>query len=146
MSSTNKESSKVIIMRAEKRTFRIGILAQKVGVEQFVIRFWEKAFGVRSKRSSGRQRLYTEEHLALFQKIKTLLYERGFTIAGAKEELSKQNTKTVVGSKVTTLNREPKKTPDTSMLSNEIVSLQKKLLQGDLILPEGLKKETFADD
>lgn len=74
-------------MKMERRKFRIGELAQKVGVEQFVIRFWEKEFDIRSKRSAGGQRFYDERDYKYFKKIKELLYQKKFTIAGAKEEL-----------------------------------------------------------
>ncbi len=71
----------------ERRKFRIGELARKIGVEQFVIRFWEKEFDIESKRSHGGQRFYDEKDFRKFKKIKELLYEKKFTIAGAKEEL-----------------------------------------------------------
>lgn len=74
-------------MKMERRRFRIGELARKVDVEQFVIRFWEKEFDIKSKRSTGGQRFYDEKDLQRFQKIKELLYAKKFTIAGAKEEL-----------------------------------------------------------
>lgn len=74
-------------MKMERRKFRIGELAHKVGVEQFVIRFWEKEFDIKSKRSNGGQRFYDEKDYKYFKKIKELLYQKKFTIAGAKEEL-----------------------------------------------------------
>jgi len=74
-------------MKMEKKKFRIGELADKVGVERFVIRFWEKEFDLSSSRSTGGQRFYTEYDLQVFTKIKTLLYEEGFTISGAKKKL-----------------------------------------------------------
>ena len=74
-------------MKMERRKFRIGELSQKIGVEQFVIRFWEKEFDIESKRSNGGQRFYDEKDYSRFKKIKELLYEKKFTIAGAKEEL-----------------------------------------------------------
>ena len=82
-------------MKMEKKKFRIGELADKVGVERFVIRFWEKEFAISSTRSTGGQRFYTETDLALFQKIKQLLYEEGFTISGAKKKLSSSHYATV---------------------------------------------------
>ena len=75
-------------MKMEKKKFRIGQLAQQVGVERFVIRFWEKEFGLASSRSTGGQRFYTEADLELFKQIKTLLYNEGFTISGAKKKLA----------------------------------------------------------
>lgn len=74
-------------MKMEKRKFRIGQLADKLGVERFVIRFWEKEFGIKSTRSTGGQRFYDETDLSRFQAIKELLYDKGFTIAGAKKIL-----------------------------------------------------------
>ena len=75
-------------MKMEKNKFRIGELADKVGVERFVIRFWEKEFALSSSRSNGGQRFYTEYDLSVFMNIKTLLYEEGFTISGAKKKMS----------------------------------------------------------
>lgn len=74
-------------MKIEKRKFRIGELARQVGVERFVIRFWEKEFQVKTWRSHGSQRFYTEDNLKTFLLIKSLLYEQGFTISGAKKQL-----------------------------------------------------------
>ncbi len=75
-------------MKMEKKKFRIGELAEKVSVERFVIRFWEKEFGLTSSRSDGGQRFYTEHDLSVFMSIKKLLYEQGFTISGAKKQLA----------------------------------------------------------
>lgn len=74
-------------MKMEKKKFRIGELAQKVGVERFVIRFWEKEFGLESERTTGGQRFYSNEDLSLFTQIRQLLYDKGFTINGAKKQL-----------------------------------------------------------
>ena len=75
-------------MKMSKKKFRIGELAEKLGVERFVIRFWEKEFGVTSSRSSGGQRFYDDEDYLLFCTIKQLLYNEGFTIRGAKKQLA----------------------------------------------------------
>lgn len=70
-----------------KRQFRIGDLAKELKVKKFVIRFWEKEFNLKSDRSQGGQRFYTHEDLNIFLTIKDLLYNQGFTIAGAKKQL-----------------------------------------------------------
>jgi len=75
----------------QKRLFRIGDLAEKLAVEKFVIRFWEKEFNFKTHRSEGGQRFYSDDDFARFQHIKELLYERGFTIAGAKKEIYKKD-------------------------------------------------------
>lgn len=90
-------------MRMQKRQFRIGDLAKHLDVEKFVIRFWEKEFGVSTTRSDGGQRFYSEEDLDTFKKIKTLLYEQGFTIAGAKKQLSQSDLPQIYGSRKTTI-------------------------------------------
>lgn len=74
-------------MNIEKNHLRIGQLAQQVGVEQFVIRFWEREFKIKARRSPGGQRFYTQEDVEEFQKIKKLLYEEKFTIDGARAVL-----------------------------------------------------------
>lgn len=75
-------------MKMKKKKFRIGELAQKLGVERFVIRFWEKEFDLASARSTGGQRFYDTDDFAIFSQIKQLLYEEGFTISGAKKQLT----------------------------------------------------------
>ncbi len=89
-------------MRMQHAHFRIGELAQKVGVERFVIRFWEKEFKLKSPRSHGGQRFYTQKELDTFQIIKNLLYEQRFTIAGAKNFIREQKN-VVIGSFRTSL-------------------------------------------
>lgn len=81
-------------MKMEKRKFRIGELAEHLNVERFVIRFWEKEFNFKGHRSCGGQRFYDEHDLKQFQAIKELLYEKKFTIAGAKQAFKKNGTYT----------------------------------------------------
>lgn len=71
-----------------KRQFRIGELADALDVKKYVIRFWEKEFGLSATRSVGGQRFYTQDDLATFTLIKKLLYTEGFTIAGARQKLN----------------------------------------------------------
>ncbi len=77
----------------EKKKFRIGGLAQELGVKKFVIRFWEKEFELTADRSIGGQRFYTDDDLKVFYTIKDLLYSQGFTIAGAKLQLKNASHK-----------------------------------------------------
>lgn len=51
--------------------------------------FGKKEFNLVTHRSSGGQRFYDEKDLEQFKKIRELLYERGFTIAGAQKQLEK---------------------------------------------------------
>lgn len=78
-------------MQMQKRRFRIGDLAKQLEIDKFVIRFWEKEFTLSPSRSFGGQRFYDEKDFEKFKQIKTLLYEKKFTIAGAREQLKNQN-------------------------------------------------------
>ena len=126
-------------MKMQKRQFRIGQLAHYLNVEKFVIRFWEKEFGMRTSRSTGGQRFYDDNDIEKFLLIKDLLYKKGYTIVGAKQQLKekskrKQNTEQeeskVFGSHKTTLEQEIE-APQASreQLEQQIVDLQQKLLK-----------------
>lgn len=113
-------------MRMEKRQFRIGELSKQVGVERFVIRFWEKEFNIKPHRSDGGQRFYREDDLHTFQEIKTLLYDHGFTIAGAKQQINvKGSTKPFMTSAKTIMDS-PKKMPEK--MRKQLLTLRKQLL------------------
>jgi DNA-binding transcriptional MerR regulator len=76
----------------DKLFFRIGEAAEIVGVEPHVLRYWETEFKLRPKRSSSGQRLYRRQDIARFLRIKRLLHEEGFTIAGARKALAEPGT------------------------------------------------------
>lgn len=71
----------------DKLYFRIGEVAELVGVEPHVLRYWESEFKMRPHRSSSGQRLYRKKDITRFLKIKRLLHAEGFTIAGARKAL-----------------------------------------------------------
>lgn len=74
----------------DKSYFRIGEVGRILGVEPYVIRFWESEFkSVRPIRSRSDQRLYRRRDVEELLTIKSLLYEDMFTIAGAKKRLSR---------------------------------------------------------
>ena len=124
-------------MKMQKRKFRIGELAKKLELERFVVRFWEKEFNIKTKRSEGSQRFYDENDLKKFETIKRLLYEEGFTISGAKKKLKEKSSsrgESIIASQKTTM-EEPKKAVVASQsdnekiehLSQQIVDLKNKL-------------------
>ena len=77
-------------MIPDKLFFKIGEVCEIVGVEPYVLRFWESEFPVLvpQKARSG-HRVYRKKDVEMVLKIKELLYDRGFTIAGARRQLSK---------------------------------------------------------
>ncbi|MBW1707021.1 MAG: MerR family transcriptional regulator [Deltaproteobacteria bacterium] len=75
----------------DKRYFRIGEASRIIGVEPYVLRFWEGEFSqVRPKRADSNQRTYRREDLETLLDIKRLLYDERMTIEGAKHRLKKQ--------------------------------------------------------
>ena len=71
-----------------KRYFKIGEVSALAGVEPYVLRYWETEFpSIKPVRAPTGQRLYRKRDVEAVLKIKYLLYEKGFTIAGARKEL-----------------------------------------------------------
>lgn len=72
----------------DKLYFRIGEVAKIVGVKPYVLRYWETEFAVlKPGKTPSRHRLYRRRDVETLLEIKHLLYEEGFTIAGAKKKL-----------------------------------------------------------
>ncbi len=71
----------------DKLFFRIGEAASIIGVEAHVLRYWETEFKLRPQRSPSGQRMYRRKDLAKLLRIKQLLHDQGFTIAGARKAL-----------------------------------------------------------
>ena len=72
----------------EKRYFKIGEVAELSGVKPYVLRYWETEFPFSPKKSKTGQRLYRKEDIEKVLEIRRLLYDDGFTIAGARRHLT----------------------------------------------------------
>jgi DNA-binding transcriptional MerR regulator len=71
-----------------KRYFRIGEVSRIIGVEPYVLRFWETEFPqIRPSRADSKQRTYQRKDLEIIMEIKRLLYDEKMTIEGAKQKL-----------------------------------------------------------
>jgi DNA-binding transcriptional MerR regulator len=71
-----------------KLYFRIGEVAELVGVEPHVLRYWEREFRtIRPTKSAKGQRVYSRRDVENLMRVRELLYREGFTIAGAKKRL-----------------------------------------------------------
>jgi DNA-binding transcriptional MerR regulator len=84
----------------DKLFFRIGESAQLIGVEPHVLRYWESEFGMAPQRSASGQRMYRRGDIARFVRIRRLLHEEGFTIAGARKALEDPSGAEEAGSQV----------------------------------------------
>ncbi len=79
----------------DKLFFKIGEVANLTGVKQHVLRYWESEFSsIRPQKSKSNQRLYRRRDVEAVIAIKHLLYERKFTIEGAKKHLKKEGVDT----------------------------------------------------
>src|ERR1700727_3701038 len=73
-----------------KLYFRIGEVAELVGVEPHVLRYWEREFrAIRPTKSAKGQRVYSRRDVESLMRVRELLYREGFTIAGAKKKLQR---------------------------------------------------------
>jgi DNA-binding transcriptional MerR regulator len=75
----------------DKDEFKIGEVCEIAGVKPFVLRYWETEFPeLAPAKGAGGQRTYTRGDVQLILRIKQLLYEERFTVAGAKKRLSEE--------------------------------------------------------
>ena len=75
----------------EKPLFRIGEVSRLTSTKTFVLRYWESEFPtLQPVKSPSGHRLYRREDIDTVFEIKRLLYEQGFTIAGARKHLAEQ--------------------------------------------------------
>ena len=73
---------------AEKLYFKIGEACKQLDIQPYVLRYWETEFPALSPdKSKSGQRVYSRQDLGVIRRIKELLYDEGYTIAGAKKKL-----------------------------------------------------------
>src|SRR5579884_3444300 len=79
-------SSEIIV--PDKLYFRIGEVSRLCRLPAYVLRFWETEFPqLKPVKSSTGQRMYRRKEVETILRIKQLLYDEGFTIAGARQQL-----------------------------------------------------------
>jgi DNA-binding transcriptional MerR regulator len=72
----------------DKLYFKVGEVSAITGVPPYVLRFWETEFKkIKPKRTPSGQRLYRKNDIELILRVKHLLYEKKYTIQGAKQHL-----------------------------------------------------------
>lgn len=72
-----------------KRYFTIGEVSELCGVKAHVLRYWEQEFSqLKPVKRRGNRRYYQHHEVLLIRRIRELLYERGFTISGARSQLN----------------------------------------------------------
>ena len=78
----------------DKLYYKIGEVAKITGIKTHVLRYWETEFkAIRPNKSRSNQRLYRKQDVDLILHLKDLLYNQGFTIAGARKKLREKPAK-----------------------------------------------------
>jgi DNA-binding transcriptional MerR regulator len=109
---------------AGQKYFRIGEASRLTGTKAFVLRYWETEFPtLQPVKSSSGHRLYRREDIETVFEIKRLLYEEGFTIAGARRYLSELS-----GENVDAVAQEPRPTAPTHSTETQSRAQRKLLL------------------
>ncbi|NJD25576.1 MAG: MerR family transcriptional regulator [Betaproteobacteria bacterium] len=71
-----------------KRYFTIGEVSELCGVKPHVLRYWEQEFNqLKPVKRRGNRRYYQHHEVLLVRRIRELLYNQGFTISGARNQL-----------------------------------------------------------
>ncbi|MGA2979008.1 MAG: MerR family transcriptional regulator [Terriglobales bacterium] len=90
--ASKKTARNTAIIIPDKLYFRIGEVASLCRLPAYVLRFWETEFPqLKPVKSSTGQRMYRKRDVESVVRIKKLLYEDGFTIAGARVQLREEN-------------------------------------------------------
>jgi DNA-binding transcriptional MerR regulator len=89
--STAKQKTGEVLI-PDKLYFRIGEVATLCHLPAYVLRFWESEFPqLKPVKSSTGQRMYRKRDVESVLRIKQLLYEQGFTISGARQQLRSES-------------------------------------------------------
>jgi DNA-binding transcriptional MerR regulator len=77
-----------------KRYFTIGEVSTLCGVKPHVLRYWEQEFPqLKPVKRRGNRRYYQRQDVLMIRQIRSLLYEQGFTIGGARQKMSGEDAK-----------------------------------------------------
>ncbi|OLB14741.1 MAG: transcriptional regulator [Gammaproteobacteria bacterium 13_2_20CM_66_19] len=80
-----------------KRYFTIGEVSELCGVKPHVLRYWEQEFPqLKPVKRRGNRRYYQRQDVLVIRQIRSLLYDQGFTIGGARNKLTGEEARTDV--------------------------------------------------
>jgi len=93
-------NSRTTTVAIPERGLKIGEAARVLGVETYVLRFWETQFPfLKPKHTRTKHRFYQERDIAVLRVIKRLLHDEGFTIAGANKHIKEFGIDTLMTGK-----------------------------------------------
>ena len=128
----------------DKLFFKIGEVAQIVGVRAHVLRYWESEFpALRPLKTRGSHRVYRRRDVELAVLLRRLLHDEGLTIAGAKRRLRETGQHRVERPQVPSVVREVNLRAELLEMRDELSGLLEAL---DRIAPAPVDVEATVDD
>ncbi len=129
---------------AKKLFYKIGEACKQLDIQPYVLRYWETEFAALSpSKSRSGQRVYSEDDLRMIRRIKELLYDEGFTIAGAKKRLEAEVA--AGGPKVRALHAVPVHEPDQPLDEPDTVEAASEDTLAEVVV-EATGEAGLADD
>jgi DNA-binding transcriptional MerR regulator len=122
MSTTlNKDESLVLPAIPAKRYFTIGEVSDLCGVKAHVLRYWEQEFSqLKPVKRRGNRRYYQHHEVLLIRRIRELLYDKGFTINGARNQLGGQSSLEI---------KAPRATKQVVVSGEQLEAMRKELVE-----------------
>ena len=90
-----KESIKPYLSVPDKLFYKIGEVSRIVGIEPYVLRYWETEFSfLKPRKNKSGQRVYVKKDLEMIAQIRKMLYQERYTIEGVRKRLGEGVLKT----------------------------------------------------
>jgi len=121
----------------EKLFYKIGEVSRIVGVESYVLRYWENEFPIlEPRKSKSGQRIYTKRDIDLILQIKKLLYDEKYTIDGVRRKLGgnivqAESAASEVTSEEITAEEMPERKIDTENILNMVKDRLREILRNN---------------
>ncbi|MCL5063403.1 MAG: MerR family transcriptional regulator [Nitrospirae bacterium] len=121
----------------EKLFYKIGEVSRIVGVESYVLRYWETEFPIlEPRKSKSGQRIYTKRDIDLILQIKKLLYDEKYTIDGVRRKLGgnivqAESAASEVTSEEITVEEMPERKIDTENILNMVKDRLREILRNN---------------
>jgi DNA-binding transcriptional MerR regulator len=120
-----------------KRYFAIGEVAELCDVKPHVLRYWEQEFPqLKPVKRRGNRRYYQQEDVLVVRRIRSLLYEQGFTIGGARLRLREMQQQRNLGAPVAANEAPAANRPNGATRAQEIKQLRDELESLLRLLPD----------
>ncbi|HIJ59334.1 MAG TPA: MerR family transcriptional regulator [Nitrospirae bacterium] len=93
MNSINEDNQPPFYLSREKLFYKIGEVSKIVGLEAYIIRYWESLFpNLKPKKTKSGQRVYTKKEIDLLLYIKKLQQDEGYAIEGIKKKINSRTS------------------------------------------------------